>query len=98
MKLSFKERLAQRAKTNREAFLGTYKKELDELQGLSRAEIDAITTDTSGLEIYAQLIEIVKEASASNESNAVLKEQIVELGAAAIKIAKKVPSISKLIV
>lgn len=98
MKLSFKERLAQRAIINREAFLGTYKKELDELQGLSRAEVDAITIDTTDLEIYAQLIEIVKDASANNEANANLKEQILELGTVAIEIAKKVPSIAKLIV
>ena len=98
MGLSFKERLKQRAKINREAFLGKYKTELTELQGLSKAEVDAITMDTTDSETYAHLIEIVKEASASNESNAALKERIVALGTTAIKIAKAVPSLAKLLV
>jgi hypothetical protein len=50
------------------------------------------------MEIYAQLIEVVKEASATNESQAVLKEQVLELGEIAVKIAKKIPSLASLIV
>lgn len=98
MKLTFKERLEQRAKKNRAAFIGLYKSEIDKLHGLSREEIDAITPDNKDMEIYAQLIEVVKEASATNESQAALKEQIIELGDIAIKIANKIPSLASVII
>jgi hypothetical protein len=98
MKLTFKERLEQRAKKNRAAFTGLYKSEIDKLHGLSREEIDAITPDNKDMEIYAQLIEVVKEASATNESQAALKEQIIELGDIAIEIANKIPSLASVII
>ncbi len=98
MPLTFKERLAQRALINRVAFMGLYKNEIDKLLELSKAEIDLITPGDTDMEIYAQLIEVVKEASFTNESNAELKEQIVELGEIAVKIAKKVPSLASIIV
>lgn len=98
MALTFKERLAQRALLNRAAFMGLYKKELDKLHELSKEEIDRITPDNTDMEIYAQLIEVVKDASAANESQAALKEQVLELGEIAIKIAKKIPSLASIIV
>lgn len=98
MPLSYKERMKQRALINRAAFIGLYKTEIDKLHELSKEEIDLITPDTTDLEIYAQLIDIVKEASATNESQAALKEQIVELGAIGIEIAKKIPSLAAIIV
>ncbi len=98
MPQTFKERLEQRAKQNRAAFIGDYKLQLDLLHGLSKDEIDRITPDNTDMEVYAQLIEVVKEASATNETQAALKEQILELGAIAIKIAKKVPSLASIIV
>lgn len=98
MPLSFRERLKQRAAKNRLAFMGIYKDEINALHGLSRAEIDEITPGNTDLETYDQLIEIVKEASATNESQAALKEQIIELGEIAVQIAGKVPSLSGLLV
>jgi hypothetical protein len=98
MSLTFKERLAQRAKQNRAAFSGSYKSDIVKLHGLSKAEIDSITADNTDVEIYAQLIEVVKEASATNESQAALKEQVLELGEIAVKIAKKIPSLASIIV
>ena len=80
MPLTYKERLAQRAIQNRAAFNGSFKSEIDELHGLSKEEIGVITPDNTDMEIYAQLIEVVKEASATNESQAALKEQVLELG------------------
>lgn len=98
MSLTFRERLEQRARQNRAAFIGLYKKEINQLHGLSKEEIDAITPDNTDMEVYAQLIEIVKDASATNESQAALKEQILELGDIAIQIAKKIPSLASLVV
>jgi hypothetical protein len=98
MPLSYKERMKQRAIINRAAFTGLYKTEIDKLHELSKEEIDLITPDTTDLEIYAQLIDIVKEASATNESQAALKEQIVELGEIGIEIAKKIPSLASIII
>ena len=85
MPLTFKERTTQRAIQNRAAFDGLYKSEIEELHGLSKKEIDAIAHDNTDMEIYAQLIEVVKEASATNESHAALKEQVLELGGVAVE-------------
>lgn len=99
MPLTFKERLAQRALINRAAFIGLYKNEIDKLHELSKEEIDLITPGNMDMdmEIYAQLIEVVKEASSANESQAALKEQIIELGVIAVTIAKKIPSLRALL-
>ena len=78
----------------RKAFRGRYKSELDELAGLSRAEIDAITPGITDLQKYEELITVVKEASRANLAQAQLKQQIEKLGAVAIKIAKRVPSLA----
>lgn len=80
----------------REAFKGKYKEELDELAGLSRAEIDAITPDMTDLQKYDELITVVKEASRVNLTQAQLKQNINKLGVVAIKIAKRVPSLAGL--
>jgi hypothetical protein len=96
MPLTFKERLKQRAKQNRAAFNGKYKAEIEKLHGLSRKEIDLITPDNTDMEVYAQLIAVVEEASATNESQAQLKKEILEMGEIAIEIAKKIPSLSSL--
>ncbi|WKD85229.1 hypothetical protein KCTC32516_00569 [Polaribacter huanghezhanensis] len=97
MSLTYKERLAQRAKQNRAAFIGLYKNEIEKLHGLSKEEIDSITPDTTDMEVYAQLIAVVEEASATNETQAKLKEQILELGEIAVQIAKKIPSLASLL-
>ena len=78
----------------REAFKGKYKNELNELAGLSRAEIDKITPDLTDLQKYDELITVVKEASRVNLSQAELKNNIEKLGNVAIKIAKLVPSLA----
>ena len=80
-----------------EAFKGKYKDQLNELAGLSRSEIDAITPDTTDLEKYDELITVVKEASRVNLSQAQLKQQIVKLGGIAIKIAERVPSLAAML-
>ena len=94
----FRAKLQEKLKENRESFEGTYKSEINELLGLSRDEIDSITPDTTDLLVYSQLIEVVKEASRLNVSQAELKERITDLGDVAIKIAKKIPSIANLFI
>ncbi len=71
-------------------------KQLNELAGLSRAEIDAITPDITDLQKYDDLITVVKEASRVNLSQAQLKQQIEKLGEIAVKIAKRIPSLVEL--
>jgi hypothetical protein len=94
----FEEDLDATLERGREAFNGKYKNELNELTGLSRAEIDEISPDTTDLEIYDRLITVVKEASRVNLAQAELKHQIAKLGSLAITIAGKVPSLAKLFV
>ncbi len=78
---------------SREAFAGKYKNELHQLLGLSKSDIDAITPTTTDLEVYDALIEVVKEASRQNISQAGLKVRIEKLGSIALKIAEKVPDL-----
>ncbi len=79
------------------AFNGEYKTQLNELMGLSKDEVDAITpNDTTDLATYYKLIEVVKHASKTNMDQASLISNIKTLGDIAIKIAKKVPTIATL--
>lgn len=80
------------------AFMGRYKNELNELAGLSHAEIDAITPDITDMQKYDELITVVKEASRVNLEQAQLKQSIEKLGSIAVTIAKRVPSLAKLFV
>ena len=94
----FKRRLREKMIENREAFEGQYKNEINGLMGLSKSEIDAITPDVTDLEIYDQVISVVKEASRVNLAQAQLKARIEELGNVAVEIAKKVPSLAAILV
>ena len=93
----FKRMLREKTAENRKAFEGEYKDALNDLMGLSTADINIITPDTTDMEIYDQLITVVKEASRVNLSQAQLKQQIQALGDIALKIAKKVPSLAKVL-
>ena len=93
----YRKKLKERAERNRKAFQGQYKNELNALMGLSKEEIDRITPDSTDLEIYAQLISVVKEASADNIKQAELKANIMELGKVGIEIAKRIPALIDLI-
>ncbi|HVS11986.1 MAG TPA: hypothetical protein VMS76_19130 [Planctomycetota bacterium] len=94
----FRRRLREELRKNREAFEGTYKSELDSLLGLSREEIDRVTPDATDLEVYDQLITVVKEASRTNVSQTELKTRIQELGDVAVSIAKKAQPLARLLV
>jgi hypothetical protein len=93
----YRRKLKERARVNREAFKGKYKDQLTALMGLSKEEIDKITPGTTDLETYAQLISIVKEASADNIDQAELKNRIVALGEVGMEIAKKIPALIDLL-
>ena len=92
----FREKLKESLAENRKRFQGIYKDQINDLLGLSREEIDKITPDTTDLEVYDQLITVVKEASAANVSQAELKTHIQDLGDIAIEIAKKAASLTAL--
>ncbi len=74
-------------------------RELDELLGLSSDVIDRITDATDGTdkEVYLNLIEVIKEASASNLSQVELRNKIEEMGDVAVKLAKRVTSLAALL-
>lgn len=95
---AYRKKLEERAKMNRLAFEGQYREEIEGLLGLSREELDRITPDKTDLEIYDQLITVVKEASAANIAQAELKTQIMELGEVAVSIAKRVSKLAVLFV
>lgn len=79
------------------AFNGKYKLELNELAGLSKEEIDAVTPGTTDLKMYLVLTQVVEQASRNNLSQAQLAEDIKELGDLAVKIARKVPRLAALL-
>jgi hypothetical protein len=95
---AFRRKLQERAEANRQAFNGSFREEIKQLLGLSREEIDQITSDATDLETYDQLITVVKEASSANISQAELKNRIAELGEVAIEIAKRIPTLTGLFV
>ncbi len=95
---AFRKKLKKRAEENRIAFEGQFRDEINGLLGLSREEIDSITPDTTDLEVYDQLITLVKEASAANISQAELKNRIMELGEVAVSIAKRVSKLAGLFI
>lgn len=78
-----------------EAFKGKYGKELKALYSVSEAELLAIAPKVTATEVYAKLIEVVKEASRRNVSQAELQMRIRALGTVAMSIAKTVTSLAK---
>jgi hypothetical protein len=78
-------------------FKGKYADELQGLLGLSADEIARITPGDVDLEAYHQLITVVRSASANNAAAADLRAQIQDLGATAVRIAKKVVGLARLL-
>ena len=79
------------------AFSGAYKNELNELTGLSKADIDLIIPETTDSQIYSDLINVVENASKENLSQAQLVDNIKELGDVAVRIAKRIPQFAALL-
>lgn len=86
---AFRKDVKNDLRAGREAFEGEFADELNELMGLSRDEIDAITPDATDLQEYDRLIAVVKQASRHNLSQAQLADNIRALGDVAVRIAKK---------
>ncbi len=80
-----------------EAFSAKYAAELKQLKGLSKEDINKILPIATGMHTYQELIEIIEKASQDNLSQAQLISEIQGLGALAIKIAKTIPSLAKLL-
>jgi len=79
------------------AFTGKYQKELNELSGLSKDQLEAVTPGTTNAEAYSALIAVVKKASQDNLSQAQLIGNIKALGEVCIKIASKIPAFAALL-
>jgi hypothetical protein len=94
---AFRKRLREQLKASREAFDGVYATELEQLSGLSRDEIDAITPGQLDIQKYDALVTLLKEASRVNLAQAELQSQIKKLGKIAVGIAKKVPSLAAIL-
>lgn len=90
----YRRRVREAMKRADEAFRGEYADEINGLLGLSRTELDQLTPDTTDLETYDRLIEVVKEASRVNVEQAELVNRIEALGDLAVRIARKVPSLA----
>jgi tRNA U54 and U55 pseudouridine synthase Pus10 len=92
-----RERLGRLTEEINESFNGKYSEALDQLTGLSKEEINAVTPGTEDLRTYSALIKVVEEASRKNVTQAELVEDIKELGEVAVKIAKKIPYLALLL-
>lgn len=79
------------------AFEGLYKAEIEALLGLSRDELERLAPDTTPIEAYDQLLGVVKVASATNVSQAALRDRIVALGGVAVRIAGQVPTLATIL-
>jgi len=86
---AFREEIRKAIQETDKELSGRYGKEIEDLLGLSRAEIDAISPGTTDLATYETLMKVVKEASRKNIAQAELRNRIVALGNTAVTIAKK---------
>lgn len=80
-----------------DAFDGIYKTELGQLQGLSQDVLDTLLPTTEDKKEYLKLIDVVKQASQENLTQAELINNIKDLGSVAVKIAKKIPKFAALL-
>jgi hypothetical protein len=94
--VAFQLAVEARLAASRKAFAGLYSQELEQLLGLSRAEVDAIAPGVTDLQKYDELIAVVKEASQANLARADLRKHIEDLGKLAIDVSKKVPLLAGL--
>lgn len=92
----FRQRVRRALQNADQSFRGAYRQEIDQLMGLSRQEIDAITPDVTDLRVYDALVTVVKEASRVNLAQADLRRRIEQLGEVAVSIARRVPGLATL--
>ena len=92
-----REELDRIDKKNRLAFEGEYAEQLNALLGLSSDDLAAVSPIRSNAADYANLIDVVREASARNLSAAELKGRIEALGRTSVQIASLVPTLGALL-
>lgn len=73
-----------------------YQEKLNSFKGLTEAQIDLLTPDTTSKDAYNKLTKLVDQATKTNMSQADLITNIKSLGDIAKKIAKKVPELASL--
>lgn len=95
----FRRRIRESLKRNREAFESEQlnRDALDQLLGLSEVQIRSILPAGAHLDVYANLVSVVKEATRANVDQAELRRAIEQLGELAVSIAKKVPQLAVLL-
>lgn len=76
---------------------GSLSAEYRAIRSLDPQTIQDITPDTTDEAAYEELMAVVQQASARNESQAQLAGRIKEMGAVAVEIAKRVPTLCKII-
>ncbi|MEW6489583.1 MAG: hypothetical protein AB1578_16910 [Thermodesulfobacteriota bacterium] len=85
-------------KKGEEAFDVQHEEAIRRLTGLAFADLERITPKVSEKEAYDALVAVVTEARDTNLSQATLKSRIEELGGAAVRIAKRVESLARILV
>lgn len=80
-----------------EALKGSLAAQYRELRSLDPAIFADLTPDTSDEAMYEELMAVVMEASARNESQAQLGKRINQMGGLAIEIAQRVPTLLALL-
>ena len=94
---SFREEVRASIERANAQFQGEYGAEIKALLGLSREDIAAISPGDADLEAYDKLMAVVKAASRTNASQAALAGQIRDLGALAVTIASRVPTLAAIL-
>src|SRR5215213_10114094 len=68
------------------------------LQGLAEQEVREICPEPTGIDTYNRVIAVVSEATRQNLAQAELVTRIRALGASAMRIAGRVPQLTRLLV
>jgi hypothetical protein len=79
------------------AFNDLYAVALKQLKGFTKEEICTIIPESDSAQTYQALVDVIEKASNDNLAQAQLISKIKSLGGAAIKIAKKIPSLAMLL-
>jgi hypothetical protein len=93
---AFKKGLQTDLDDGRKAFEGQYAQALNDLQGLSPADLDAITPHGSDRVAFDALVALVIQASQRNLDQAELAAQIQSMGTTAVAIAKQTVTLAAL--
>jgi hypothetical protein len=75
-----------------------YASALAGLQGLTESDVRAICPEPTCMETYDELLAVVQDATRQNLAQAELRNRIRGLGAVALRIAGRIPQLTKLLV